>query len=213
MTTSIIPSSTQSTALSRSTTTKPKNIVQWKEKFSTLSKFKTVYSEINWQYALENPEAAFLNYSPTIYDVMLIFDRNNIFDWVATNVLSIWMLKPDNDPFIYQQAKSWARLWTPMNKSYTVGELTLFFARCKAGKYNLGYKLDLTRLGNIFSEQFLKERHVEIETYRNNYEEAERERLRKEDEKLAISYEEYKKAHPNFDLSGKIKLLIEGKQL
>lgn len=152
-----------------------------------------------------------MNYSPTVRDVMAIFSRADIYEWVASNVLSIWMLKPDSDPFVYQQARQWSQLWTPMNKAYTVGELTLFFARCKAGRYDLGYKFDLTRLGYIFKEQFLQERSSEIDAYRSSYEEAERERRRLEDLREAVGYDEYKRLHPDFDLSGRIKLLVEGK--
>lgn len=154
-----------------------------------------------------------MNYSPTVRDVLECFDRRDVYSWVADNVLSIWMLKPDADPIVYQQAISWSQLWTPMNKLYTVGELTLFFARCKAGRYNLGYKFDLTRLGYVFKEQFLKERNMEIEAFRSSYEQAERERQRQEDLRNAMTYDEYKKLNPDFDLSGKVKLLIEGKQL
>lgn len=186
-------------------------MTEWKKKFSTLSKFQTIYSERNWQYALENPEGAFMNYSPTVRDLMEYFERKDIIDWVVSNILCIWMLKPDSDHTIYQQALSWARLWLPMNKMYTVGELTLFFARCKAGRYDLGYKLDLTRLGNIFKKEFLAERGQEIESYRSRYEAAERERQRQEDKEQAISYDEYKKMNPDFDLAGKVKLLIKGK--
>lgn len=152
-----------------------------------------------------------MNYSPTVRDLMEYFDRKDIVDWVVSNILCIWMLKPDSNPIIYQQALSWARLWLPMNKLYTVGELTLFFARCKAGRYDLGYKLDLTRLGNIFKKDFLAERSQEIEAYRSRFEAAERERQRQEDKEQAVSYDEYKKMNPDFDLSGKVKLLVKGK--
>ena len=66
-------------------------------------------------------------------------------------------------------------------------------------------------MGNIFKKEFLAERGREIESYRSRYEAAERERQRQEDKEQAISYDEYKKMNPDFDLAGKVKLLIKGK--
>ena len=97
-----------------------------------------VYSSANWVYAIENPKGAYMNYTPTLFDISNVFGADTMVNWVATNVMAIWYVKPDNNPQIYDQAKAWAKMWSRMNKNYTIGELTLFFARCQAGKYFLG---------------------------------------------------------------------------
>ena len=111
-----------------------------------------VYSSANWVYAIENPKGAYMNYTPTLFDISNVFGADIMVNWVATNVMAIWYVKPDNNPQIYDQAKAWAKMWSRMNKNYTIGELTLFFARCQAGKYFLGNRLDITRIGNVFEE-------------------------------------------------------------
>lgn len=169
-----------------------------------------VYSSSNWVYAIENPKGAYMNYTPTLFDISRIFGADVMVNWVATNVMAIWYVKPDNNPQIYDQAKAWARMWSRMNKNYTIGELTLFFARCQAGKYFLGNRLDLTRIGNVFEEKFKAERAVELNKYIFERTNAEREKREKEDIANSVTYEEYKALHPDFDQSGALARLLGG---
>ena len=153
------------TSLSKPQQTTPTCLSQWMEKFSTPSRLMQVYSSANWVYAIENPKGAYMNYTPTLFDISNVFGADTMVNWVATNVMAIWYVKPDNNPQIYDQAKAWAKMWSRMNKNYTIGELTLFFARCQAGKYFLGNRLDITRIGNVFEEKFKAERASELKQY------------------------------------------------
>lgn len=170
----------------------------------------TVYSSANWIYAIDNPRGAYMNYTPTLFDIANLFGKEVAEQWVATNVLAIWYVKPDNNPQIYDQAKAWARMWARMNKNYTIGELTLFFARCQAGKYFLGNRLDLTRIGNVFEEKFKSERASELNRYISERTNAEREQREKEDLANSVTYEEYKQMHSDFDQGGAIARLLGG---
>ena len=67
-----------------------------------------VYSSANWVYAIENPKGAYMNYTPTLFDISNVFGADTMVNWVATNVMAIWYVKPDNNPQIYDQAKAWA---------------------------------------------------------------------------------------------------------
>ena len=66
----------------------------------------------------------------------------------------------------------------------------LFFARCNAGRYNLGYNLDVTRIGLAFEDVFKRERHEELARYENEEQEKKRNIL-KEEMKNGISWDEY----------------------
>ena len=170
----------------------------------------TVYSSSNWIYAIENPKAAYMNYTPTLFDISNVFGSDVMVNWVATNVLAIWYVKPDTNPQIYDQAIQWAKMWSRMNKNYTIGELTLFFARCQAGKYFLGNRLDITRIGNVFEEKFKAERASELNRYISERTNAERERREMEDMANSVTYEEYKQMHPEFDPNGALAKLFGG---
>lgn len=66
----------------------------------------------------------------------------------------------------------------------------LFFARCHAGKYNLGYNLDVTRIGLAFEDNFKRERHDELSRYENE-EQAEKRKKLKEEMSKGIPWDEY----------------------
>ena len=169
-----------------------------------------VYSSANWKYAIENPKGAYMNYTPTLFDIANLFGKEVMEQWVTTNVMAIWYVKPDTNPQVYDQAKAWAKMWARMNKNFTIGELTLFFARCQAGKYFLGNRLDITRIGNVFEEKFKAERASELNRYISEKTNAEREQRERDDLANSVTYEEYKQMHPNFDPNGALAKLFGG---
>lgn len=169
-----------------------------------------VYSSANWKYAIENPKGAYMNYTPTLFDIANLFGKEVMEQWVTTNVMAIWYVKPDTNPQVYDQAKTWARMWARMNKNFTIGELTLFFARCQAGKYFFGNRLDITRIGYVFEEKFKAERASELNRYISEKTNAEREQREREDLANSVTYEEYKQMHPNFDPNGALAKLFGG---
>ena len=169
-----------------------------------------IYSSKNWIYALDNPKGAYMNFTPTLLDISKMFGDKVMIEWVTRNVMAIWYVKPDTNPMIYQQTIAWANMWSRMNKHFTIGELTLFFARCQAGKYYLGNHLDLTRIGGVFEEKFKPERMVELNKYIAEKNNAERKRQEEEDALEVITYEQYKALNPHFDPNGALARLLGG---
>ena len=204
-----LPSRKQCTTLQGSQRP-PTTLTEWKEKFSTPSRLMEIYSSKNWIYALDNPKGAYMNFTPTLLDISKMFGDKVMIEWVTRNVMAIWYVKPDTNPMIYQQTIAWANMWSRMNKHFTIGELTLFFARCQAGKYYLGNHLDLTRIGGVFEEKFKPERMVELNRYIAEKNNAERKRQEEEDALEVITYEQYKTLNPNFDPNGALARLLGG---
>ena len=131
-----------------------------------------------------------MSYTPTLFDISSVYGEDIAVDWVTKSVCAIWFLKPDTNPLIYQQARRWAASFVAANSHYKIGEMMLFFARCNAGRYNLGYNLDVTRIGLAFEDVFKRERHEELARYENEEQEKKRDIL-KEEMKKGVSWDEY----------------------
>lgn len=139
-------------------------IQTWVKKYPTPSQIEQTFSPMQWTFATENPERAYLSDCPSVKQYSLTFGEKVAEKWIYMQIMALYGSSSNTDRGVADGIRLFAASFAKETAPYKLSELMLFFARYKAGRYdNSYYSFDTRRIGNAFFKEFLPERQRELD--------------------------------------------------
>lgn len=133
-------------------------------RFQTRGDVELVYNPKHWEYALKNPNKAYLAECPALIDYDAMYGEGASADWIYIQVMAIFGSSSNKDKEQVDAIGLFASSFAQEVKVYKLSELMLFFGRYKAGRYDNSFStFDTKRIGNAFFKEFLPQRASEID--------------------------------------------------
>lgn len=164
-------------------------------RFPTLAKVESAFSPSHWGYAIEHYQQAYTTDCVSIGRLDRIYGPGSSMAWIETQFTGLYLLSSSKDKGIVDCIRSFSGIFASETRRYKISDLLLFFARFAVGHYgaNNWSAYDLRRIGTAFFTEFLPERNREMDYMEREKLRQQRECEFKEQQKNAVTYEEYLK--------------------
>lgn len=136
----------------------------WLTKWKDRSEVERVFSPVQWGYALQNPERAYMADCPSLMQYDALYGCGSSEYWIDIQVSGIFGASNSKEKGVADGIRIFCQSFASQVKAYKLSELMLFFARYKAGKYDNSFaSFDARRIGNAFFKEFNSERNYELD--------------------------------------------------